>query len=98
MSFNFMAGATICSDVEPKKIKSVTVSIVSSSICLEVMGLDAMIFIFRMLNFKPTFHTPLSTSSKAIYFFFTFCHKGGVICMSEVLIFLLAILIPACAS
>ena len=27
----------------PKKIKSVTVSIVSPSICLEVMGLDAMI-------------------------------------------------------
>ena len=32
--------------LEPKKIKSVTVSIVSSSICYEVMGLDAMIFIF----------------------------------------------------
>ena len=29
--------------LEPKKIKSVTVSIVSSSICHEVMGLDAMI-------------------------------------------------------
>ena len=32
--------------LEPKKIKSVTVSIVSPSICHEVMGLDAMIFIF----------------------------------------------------
>ena len=31
---------------EPKKIKSVTVSVVSSSICCEVMGLDAMILIF----------------------------------------------------
>ena len=29
--------------LEPKKIKSVTVSIVSPSICHEVMGLDAMI-------------------------------------------------------
>ena len=29
--------------LEPKKIKSVTVSIVSLSICHEVMGLDAMI-------------------------------------------------------
>ena len=28
--------------LEPKKIKSVTVSIVSLSICHEVMGLDAM--------------------------------------------------------
>ena len=32
--------------LEPKKIKSLTVSIVSSSICHEMMGLDAMIFIF----------------------------------------------------
>ena len=32
--------------LEPKKIKSVTVSIVSPSIYHEVMGLDAMIFIF----------------------------------------------------
>ena len=31
--------------LEPKKIKSVTVSIVSPSICHEVVGLDAMIFI-----------------------------------------------------
>ena len=32
--------------LEPKKIKSVTVSIVSPSICHEVMGTYAMIFIF----------------------------------------------------
>ena len=32
--------------LESKKIKSVTVSIVSLSICHEVIGLDAMIFIF----------------------------------------------------
>ena len=32
--------------LEPKKIKAVTVSIVSPSICHEVMGPDAMIFIF----------------------------------------------------
>ena len=32
--------------LEPKKIKSVTVSIVSQSICCEVMGLDAMILVF----------------------------------------------------
>ena len=41
--------------LEPKKIKSVTISIVSPSICYEVMGLDAMIFIFWMLSFKPNF-------------------------------------------
>ena len=32
--------------LEPKKIKSITVSIVSPSICHEVMGQDAMIFVF----------------------------------------------------
>ena len=32
--------------LEPKKIKSVTVSIVSPSICHEVVGLDAMILVF----------------------------------------------------
>jgi len=37
------------------QIKSVTVSIVFPSICHEVMGLDAMILVFWILNFKPTF-------------------------------------------
>ena len=32
--------------LEPKKLKSVTVSIVSPSICHEVMGPDAMILVF----------------------------------------------------
>ena len=32
-----MAAVTICSDLELKKIKSVTVSIVASSICHEVL-------------------------------------------------------------
>ena len=38
--------------LEPKKIKSVTVSM---SICHEVMGLDAMILVSWMLSFKPSF-------------------------------------------
>ena len=41
--------------LEPKKIKSVTVSVVSPSICPEEMELDAMILVFWMLSFKPTF-------------------------------------------
>ena len=35
---------------------------------------------------------------EALQFFFTFCHKGGVICISEVIDISLAILIPTCAS
>ena len=41
------SSAVIC---EPKKIKSLTASIVSPSIFHEVMGLDAMIFVFWMLS------------------------------------------------
>jgi len=41
-----MAAVTSAVILEPKKIKSVTVSIVSLSICHEVMGLDAMILVF----------------------------------------------------
>ena len=45
-SFNFMAVVTICSDFGAPPKKSVTVSTVSPSICHEVMGQDAMIFVF----------------------------------------------------
>ena len=41
--------------LEPKKIKSITVSIVSPSICHEVMEQDVMTIVFSMLSFKPTF-------------------------------------------
>ena len=41
--------------LEPPKIKSATVSTVSPSICHEVMGPDAMILVFWMLSFRPTF-------------------------------------------
>ena len=51
--------------LEPKKIKSLTVSFVSPSICHEVMGLDAMIFVFWMFSFKPAFQSPLSLSSRS---------------------------------
>jgi len=41
--------------LEPKKLKSLTVSIISPSICHEVMEPNAMILVFLMLSFKPTF-------------------------------------------
>ena len=46
VSFNFMAAVTVCGDFGAQKIKSDTVSTVSPSICHEVMGPGAMIFIF----------------------------------------------------
>ena len=50
--------------LESRKIKSVIVSIVSPSICHEVMRLDAMILGFWMLSFKQLFHSPFSPSSR----------------------------------
>ena len=72
--------------LEPKKINSVTVSIVFPSICHEVMGPDAMIFVFWMLSvFYPqqtNFFTLHFHFQEALQFLFAFCHKGGVICIS----------------
>ena len=45
--------------LELPKIKSVTVSTVSPSICHELMGPDAMILVSWMLSFKPIFFTLL---------------------------------------
>ena len=39
--------------LEPPKIKSATVSTVSPSTCHEVLGPDAMILVYLMLNFEP---------------------------------------------
>ena len=45
--------------LEPKKIKSVTVS---PCICHEMMGLDAIIIVFLIFNFKPAFSLSSSPS------------------------------------
>ena len=51
----------------PHQIKSFTVSIVSPSICHEVMGPDAMILVFWMLTFKPTFSLSSFTFIKRLF-------------------------------
>ena len=85
--------------LELPKIKSATVSTVSPSIYHEVMGPDAMILIFWMLSFKPTF----SLSS----FIFIKRHFSSSLLSAirmvssaylRLLIFLPAILIPAWIS
>ena len=83
----------------PQKIKSNTVSTVSPSICHEVMGPDALIFIFWMLSFKPTFSLSSFTFIKRL---FVSSSLSAIRVVSSaylrLLIFLPAILIPACAS
>ena len=85
--------------LEPSKIKSVPISIVSPSICHEVMGLDAMILVFWMLSFKPAFSLSSFTFIKKI---FSSSSLSAIKVVSSaylrLLIFLWAILIPACAS
>ena len=53
--------------LKPKKIKPVTVPIVSLSICHEVMGLHAMILVFWMLSFKPAFSLSSFTFIKRLF-------------------------------
>ena len=53
--------------LEPKKIKSVSGSTFSPFICHNVMGPDAMIFVFWMLNFKPTFSLSSFTLIKNLF-------------------------------
>ena len=84
--------------LKPKKIKSVTVSIVSSFTCYEVMGPDAMILVFWMLNFKPAFSLSSFTFIKRLFSSSSLSAVRVVSFADLRLIFLLAILIPACAS
>ena len=85
--------------LEPKKIKSVTLSILSPSIWNELLGQDAMILVFSMLSFKPTFSLLSFTFIKRL---FSSSSLSAIRVVSSaflrLLIFLLTILIPACAS
>ena len=53
--------------LEPKKIKTITDPIVSPSICHEVLVQHAMILIFWMLNFKPSFKLSSFTFIKRLF-------------------------------
>ena len=53
--------------LQDKKIKPITVSIVSPSICHEMMGLDAMILVFVISSFKPAFSLSSFTFIKRIF-------------------------------
>ena len=60
--------------LEPPKIKALTVSIVSPSICHQVMGPDAMILVFWMLSFKPTFSLSSKGSLVLCFLPWGWCH------------------------
>ena len=85
--------------LERKKIKSVTVSFVSPFMCHEVIEPDAMIFIFWMLSFKPTFWLSSFTFIKRLFSsFLVFAIRVASSAYLRLLIFLATILIPGFAS
>ena len=85
--------------LEPKKYSLSLFPLFSPSICHEVMGPDAMIFVFWMLSFKPAFSLSCFTFIKKL---FSSSSLSVIRVVSwaylRLLIFLPAILIPVCAS
>ena len=83
--------------LEPPKIKPLIVSSVSPSICLEVMGLNAVISFFACWPLSQLFH-----SSSFIKRLFSSFSLSAIRVVSSaylrLLIFLLAVWIPACDS
>ena len=79
---------------KPKKIKSITVSTFSPSICHSVIGPDVMILVFWMLRFNPAF------SLSAFKSFFSYSSFSAIKVVSSaymrLLTFLPAVLISAC--
>ena len=85
--------------LEPKKIKSVTVSIVFPSTCHEVMGPDVMILAFLMLSFKTAFLLSFFTFIKRLFSSSSLSAIWMVLfAYLRLLLFIPGILIPACAS
>ena len=95
-----MAAVTICSDFGAQENSlSLFPLFPLLFICHEVMGLDAIILVFCMLSFKPTFPLSYFTFIKRL---FSSSLLSAINVVSSVylrlLIFLSAILIPAYAS
>ena len=85
--------------LDPKKMKSVTVSIVSPSICHEVMEPDAMILVVWMFHFQPAFSLSSFTFFKRFLGSFSlYAIRVVSSAYLSLLIFFPAILIPAWAS
>ena len=96
---NFMGAVTICSDFGVQENTICHCFHFCPSNCHEVMALDVMILVFWMLSFKPAFSLAFFTVIKKL------CNSSSLSAIRVVssiylrlLIFLSAILIPACDS
>ena len=94
-----MAAVTIGSDFGAPKNKVWHCFHFSPCVCHEVMGPDAVILVFWMLSFEPTFSLSSFTFIRRL---FSFSSLSAIRVVSSaylrLLIFLLAIMIPASAS
>ena len=93
-----MASVTICIDFGAPQNKSVAVSVASPSIYHEIMWSDTMILGFWILSFKPTFSLSSFTFIKRLFNSSLSAIRVVSSAYLRLLIFLLAIFIPACAS
>ena len=85
--------------LEPKKIKSVTLSSFCPYICHEEMRLDALILVFGTFSFKSIFSLSSFTLIKRLFCSSSLSAIRVVLpAYLKLLIFLPAILIPACDS
>ena len=71
-----MASITICSDFGVPQNKVCQCFYCFPTICHEVMGPDAMIFVFWIWALSQLFHSPLSLSSRGSLVFLHFLPKG----------------------
>ena len=92
-----MAAVTVCSDFRAQENKIFRYFHFSPSICHAVLGPDGVILVFWMLSFKPTVLLSYFTFNRL----FSSSSLSAIRVVSaymRLLIFLLAILIPTCAS
>ena len=99
VSLNFMAAVTVHSDFGAQENKVYHCFHCFPSICHEVVRPDAMILVFWMLSFQPAFSLSSFTFIKRL---FSSSLLSAIMVLSSaylrLLIFLLAIWIPACVS
>ena len=94
-----MVVVTICSDFGAQENNLSLFPLFPHLFAIEMMGLEAIVLVFWMLSFKPTFSLSSFTFIKRLFSSSSLSSVKAVSSLYlRLLIFLLAILIPACTS
>ena len=67
--------------LELQRVKSLTISIVPHLFAMKWWDQMPWSYFSECWALSQLIHSPLSLSSRGFLFFFTFCHKGGIICI-----------------